>query len=161
MAQKCTVCTHVDAGKINKQLVENVPLDTLAKETGLTVSALHRHNKNHIPAQLAKAQEAKEAVAAASLMHRVTCLNAKAETIYSKALEAENLSAAIGAIRELRGITELYARITGELQAEIVNNIIITPEWIHLRNAILIALEPYPDARQAVVEAVRRVEFAS
>ena len=161
MPQKCTVCAHADAGKINKQLVAGVPLDTLAKATGLTVSALQRHNKNHIPAQLAKAQEAKEAAAADSLMDRVAALNGKAEAIYSKALKAENLSAAIGAIRELRGITELYARITGELQEQTVNNIIVMPEWVSLRNVILIALDPYPDARRAVVEAVGRAEIAS
>ena len=90
-------------------------------------------------------------------MSRVASLQTKAEDIYSRALEAENLNAAIGAIRELRGITELYAKITGELQSQTVNNIIIAPEWVNLRNVILIALEPYPAARQAVIEAVGRV----
>ena len=161
MPQKCTVCTHADTGKIDKQLVAGVPLDTLAKATGLTVSALQRHNKSHIPAQLTKAKKAKEAAAADSLMDRVTALNSKAEDVYSKALKADNLSAAIGAIRELRGITELYAKITGELQAQTVNNIVIMPEWVSLRNVILVALEPYPDARRAVVEAAGRVEIAS
>jgi hypothetical protein len=91
-------------------------------------------------------------------MGRVSALNAKAEDIYSKALRAENLNAAIAAIRELRGITELYAKITGELQAQTVNNIIIAPEWVSLRSVILVALEPYPEARRAVIEAVGRVE---
>jgi len=42
-----------------------------------------------------------------------------------------------------------------------VNNIIVMPEWVSLRNVILIALDPYPDARRAVVEAVGRAEIAS
>ena len=161
MAQKCTVCAHAGVGKINKQIVDGVPFDTLAKANGLTVSALQRHNKGHFPAQLAKAKKAKEAAAADSLMDRVAALNSKAEDVYSKALKADNLIAAIGAIRELRGITELYAKITGELQAQAVTNIVIMPEWMSLRNVILVALEPYPDARRAVVEAVGRVEIAS
>ena len=161
MPQKCTVCAHADAKKINKQIVDGVPFDALAKATGLTASALKRHSANHIPAKLAKAQKAKEITAADSLMDRVAALNGKAEDVYSKALKADNLSAAIGVIRELRGITELYAKITGELQAQAVNNIVIMPEWVGLRNVILVALEPYPDARRAVAEAVGRVDSAA
>jgi primosomal protein N' len=157
LAQKCTVCNHINAAEINKKLIEKIPLETLSKAYGLSVTALHRHKK-HIPAHLTKAQEAKETAAADSLMNRVAGLNTKAEEIYSKALEADNLTAAVAAVRELRGITELYAKITGELTAQTVNNIIIMPEWLTLRTAILNALELYPEARQAVIEAVGRVE---
>ena len=85
-------------------------------------------------------------------------MNAKAEDIYTRALEADNLTAAIQAVRELRGLTELFAKITGELQAQNVTNIIVAPEWVNLRNVILVALEPHPAARQAVIEAVGRVD---
>ena len=157
MAKQCTVCAHAEAGTINEQLITGVPLDRLSKAHGLTISSLQRHKK-HIPSQLSKSQDAQKVAAADSLMGRVSALNAKAEDIYSKALRAENLNAAIAAIRELRGITELYAKITGELQAQTVNNIIIAPEWVSLRSVILVALEPYPEARRAVIEAVGRVE---
>jgi len=158
MAKQCTVCTHADANKINAQLVEGSTLEMLSKAYKLSVTALHRHKQQHLPAQLVKAQEAKETAAADSLIGRVAILNAKAEDIYSKALEAENLTAAIGAVRELRGITELYAKITGELTAQNVTNIIVAPEWVSLRNVILVALEPHPEARNAVIAAVGRID---
>ena len=132
-------------------------METLSISYNLSVTALHRHKK-HIPVQLAKAQEAKETAAADNLMGRVAALNDKAEEIYIRAMEADNLAAAVGAVRELRGLTELYAKITGELQAQTVNNIIVMPEWVTLRNAILYALEPYPEARLAVIQAVGRIE---
>lgn len=157
MARQCTVCAHADADKINAEIVGGATLDALSKAYGLNMAALHRHKK-HIPAQLAKAQDAQEVAAADSLMGRIVGLNTKAEDIYSKALEAKNLNAAVAAVRELRGITELYAKITGELQAQTVNNIIIMPEWVRLRDAILYALEPYPEARLAVIAAVGRLE---
>ena len=157
LAQQCTVCGHSNAAEINAQLIDKIPLETLSKTYGLSVTALHRHKK-HIPAQLVKSQEAKETASADSLMGRVAALNDKAEEIYKKALEADNYNAAVGAVRELRGLTELYAKITGELQAQTVNNIIIMPEWVTLRNAILYALESYPEARQAVIQAVGRFE---
>lgn len=136
MARQCTVCTHTDKDKINAQLVEGATLESTAKIYGLTVAALQRHQKNHIPAQLIKAQGAQEVAAADSLMVRITALNTKAEDVYRRAIDADNLTAAIAAVREMRGITELYAKITGELQAQTVNNIIIMPEWVSLRRYI-------------------------
>ena len=153
MPKPCSVCIHADADIINAQLIEGVTLEMLSKAYKLSVTALHRH-KNHIPPALAKAQDAQEIAAADSLMRRISDLNEKAQDVYERAINADNLSAAVQAIRELRGITELYAKITGELQSQTVNNIIIAPEWVSLRNVILIALEPYPPARQAVIEAI-------
>ena len=156
MAKQCTVCVHPDTDRINADIIEGATLDALSRAYGLTMSALHRH-KQHIPAQLAKAQDAIEIAAADSLMGRVASLNAKAEDVYSRAVKADNLQAAVSAIREMRGIVELYAKITGELQTQTVS-IVVTPEWIMLRNAILHALEPHPEARRAVIVAVGRVE---
>jgi len=121
------------------------------------VTALHRHKAKHIPAHLVKSEQAREAAAADSLMERLNALNDKAEEIYNKAMKTNNLNAAVGSVRELRGLIELYAKITGELQAQTVNNIIVMPEWVALRNTIMYALEPYPEARQAVIEAVGRI----
>jgi len=154
LSKPCSVCACKDVEKINAGIIEGVPLAALSSEYGVTQSALYRH-KIHIPEQLVKAREVKETAAADNLMERVASLNSKAEDVYKKALKSQNLNAAIGAVRELRGITELYAKITGELQSQTVNNIIVAPEWITLRNAILKALDPYPEARQAVIKAIR------
>jgi hypothetical protein len=37
-------------------------------------------------------------------------------------------------------------------QITIINN----PEWVELRTLIITALEPYPDARQAVVNVIHK-----
>ena len=153
MAKQCSACAHADVNKINDAVIGGATLDVLSKTYGLTIAALHRHKK-HIPAQLVKAQEAQEIAAAENLMGRISSLNVKAEEIYVKAMKTNNYNAAIGAVRELRGLTELYAKISGELQAQAVQNIIIMPEWVNLRNVIITALEPYSDARTAVIEAV-------
>ena len=154
---QCTVCRRNDVAKINKALISGDSLSTIAGTYGVTKASIHRHSK-HIPAKLTKAREAKETASADNLMARVASLNTKAHDVYEKAMTAKNLTAAIAAVRELRGITELYAKITGELQSQTVTNIIVSPEWVNLRNAILIALEPYPEARQAVVKSIGKHE---
>lgn len=154
MARQCTVCAHADKDKIDTQLVGGATLDAVSKTYGLTVAALQRHQKNHIPQRLVKAQDAKEIAAADTLMDRVAELDRKAEDVYTRALNANNLTAAIQSVRELRGVTELYAKITGEIQQQTITNIVVMPEWVTLRSAILRALEPYPEALQAVINAI-------
>jgi hypothetical protein len=60
--------------------------------------------------------------------------------------------------REARGYLELLGkaldriRDTPPAQITIINN----PEWVELRTLIITALEPYPEARKAVVHAIRK-----
>lgn len=60
--------------------------------------------------------------------------------------------------REARGYVELMGKALDRIreappaQITIVNN----PEWVELRTLIITALEPYPDARQAVVHAIHK-----
>lgn len=54
----------------------------------------------------------------------------------------------------------LVGRLLGQVadgQATTVNVLNASPEWVRTREAILRALEPYGDARSAVVEAIQRV----
>ena len=60
--------------------------------------------------------------------------------------------------REARGYVELMGKALDRIrdappaQITIINN----PEWVELRTLIITALEPYPDARQAVVHAIHK-----
>jgi len=58
------------------------------------------------------------------------------------------------AIREARGNIELLAKLLGELDERPVINLVAAPEWIQIRTAILVALQPYPEARVTVAEAL-------
>lgn len=60
--------------------------------------------------------------------------------------------------REARGYVELMGkaldRIREAPQQQI--NILVMPEWVELRTLIITALEPYPEAREAVVHAIHK-----
>jgi hypothetical protein len=54
-------------------------------------------------------------------------------------------------IREqLKFIAELEGKLSSQPQITIINN----PQWVELRTLIIGALEPYPEAREAVVHAI-------
>ena len=87
------------------------------------------------------------------MLSQVKHLQTRALTILDKAEGAGELRTALGAIREARGNLELLAKLLGELDERPVN-VIISPEWLELRTVIVGALEPYSEARGAVLEAI-------
>ena len=67
--------------------------------------------------------------------------------------------------RRLEAELQLIARLVGQLPEpppqQTVNVLIASPEWMTTRAAILRALEPYPDARAAVVEAIQHAAVSN
>jgi hypothetical protein len=56
--------------------------------------------------------------------------------------------------KRLEAQTELLARIIGQLKDPAVLNLTVHVEWIQLRAVILRALDPHPEARLAVAQAL-------
>jgi len=150
----CTVCTHPGLEAINRALVEGTPNRRIASHYDVTERAVRNHKANHLPTKLVMAQSAEEVAQADDLLEQVRDLQAKALGILSKAEEAGELRTALSAIREARGNLELLAKLLGELDERPQLNILISPEWLELRAVIVGALEPYSDARGAVLKAL-------
>lgn len=160
MGAVCTACRHPQTEAISMELLQKVPMRDIADKYGLSLSAVARHKK-HIPAQLAESKQAQTVAKADSVMARVAELDTRADQIYRQASAANDPELALKALKEMRGITELYAKLAGEISTKTVNNIIITPEWVSLRSVMLAALEPYPEARRAVVMALGGMQDAA
>ncbi len=137
------------------------------------MDSLIRHKKNHISAVLSRSEEAKQNTAIAiaeivqekeareagqadSLLTQLKELMTKTEGIFKKADEVNDLRAALQAIREGRGNLELLGKLIGELQDGVTVNLYNHPVWIDLRAVILTALEPYPEAKGALIDALAR-----
>ena len=75
--------------------------------------------------------------------------------------ELGDLRAAIGAIREARSLIELLAKLTGQIDHQPEVNIVLSPQWLTIRVAILKALEPFPEARVAVGDRLLTVAGAA
>jgi hypothetical protein len=52
----------------------------------------------------------------------------------------------------------LQAKLLGELSDAPQVNVVLMPEWLALRGAILAALAPYSEARAAVATQILRLE---
>ncbi len=98
------------------------------------------------------AEKIREMNHAEGLIGKIQGLKDRAKRILDKVEKAGNHSLALAAIKELRGILELMAKLTGDLQTGIT--IHVSPEWISLRTLIINAVEPFPEAQQAIIKAI-------
>jgi len=159
MARVCTVCAHAERDAIDRALVAGESCASLAARYGtIGRMALARHKAAHLPALLAKAQEAEVAARGDSLLDQLEGLCAEAHRIKDKAERAADYRTALSGIRELVRIVELMAKVRGELAQEGTVNILVMPEWLVVRAAMLAALRPYREAGYAVAAALVALE---
>jgi hypothetical protein len=152
----CTICVHPERLDIEAALVAGEPCPAIAALYRVSEDALLRHKQNHLPAHLAKAQEAAEVVQADGLLARLLSLNGETMEILKEAREGKvkDNELALKAIARAEKQLELQAKLLGELNDGTTVNVLVAPEWLALRGAIIRALEPYPEAKQAVVKVL-------
>ena len=156
--RKCSICNHPQSAEIDAAVIAGSSYRDISGQFGVASSALGRHVKNHLVATLAAARDAQRVANGDDLLDQVADLQRQAQEIKDKALETEDLKTALVGIRELVRIVTLLAKLRGELNTNPVVNVLVSPGWTAARTALMRALEPYPDARAAVVAALLEVE---
>lgn len=167
MARTCTVCRHESRREINRLLVDGRPVRDIAARFQLASSSVDRHRREHIPAIVAKAKEARDAKEGASLFEQLRDITAATREVLAAARGfAENpkpgncANCVAGPTMTLKAIArmerqlELQARLSGQLAAESETPGISSESWKAILTVVTRALEPFPDARQAVADAL-------
>src|SRR5215207_5034450 len=140
MPRRCTVCDHPERHGIDEVLVTGAPYRSVAKQFGLSESAVYRHKTEHLPAHLLKAREVEEAAQADDLLEQVRNLQTHAIDILERAEKTGDLRTALAAISQARGNLELLGKLAGELDERPVVNLNVSAEWLELRTVIVRAL---------------------
>jgi hypothetical protein len=151
MPRRCTVCAHPDRPSLEQAMVNRRPFRNIAQQAGLTVWSLLRHHDEHLGELLAKAEQAK-ALEADALLERLRRLLDLAEAILARAEREGDHKTALSGIGQARGCLELLLEVEGRVDRRPTVNLLILPEWLAVRTALLEALHPYPEARAAVAE---------
>lgn len=158
MARRCTVCSHEQRAKIDVALVNGTGLRDIAGHYGLSRSALSRHKDDHVALSLVKAQDAAEVAQADDLLDQIKGLRNKAVKILDRAENEGDLRTALAGIREARSCIELLAELEGELDRRAQVNIVLSPEWLRTRTALVQALSGHPQASHAVAAVLLELE---
>ncbi len=161
MAGTCTACAHPDRKAIDEALITGLPLREISRRWGVSKDAASRHRKHVTPALARVVSRRRADAGPESALDRLEELYGRASVVLEAAEREGQASLSLAAIRELRGIVEMLARITGELDDRPqlnVLNVHATPEWLATRDAMLGALSPYPDAARAVAARLQGIE---
>lgn len=168
MAPPCTVCTHPDRVAIEEAMVLEPTVNArIGARWDIPKDSIRRHRKHLSPAltaEIVRREKRRETGGPRKALDRLEDLYDRAARILKQAEEAGQGTLGLAAIRELRGVTETLARITGELDDSpkvAVVNVQTSPEWQQIRAVLALALTPHPEAARAVSAALQRLEIGT
>lgn len=155
MPNTCSICRRKDVADIDRDILAGVPFNALHEKYGASVGALHRHSV-HLKQEL-NIKPALQIGDMETAVSRVRELEARADKLYKDSVKSGDRLNSLRALKEMREVVELCAKLTGELnqqQTVVHQHLHVTPEWAALRSVMLQALQPYPEARAALVAAL-------
>lgn len=150
----CRICNHQEANKINEMLISGVSARQVARQYELNHVSVSRHKNQHLPQHLVKAKTLQEEDQADDLLHKLNTIYDRAWAIVEEAEKDKKYAASVSALKECRQCLEIIGKLLGELKTGHTFHVYSNPEFIQVRSVIIAALEPHPEARQAVVQAL-------
>lgn len=155
MTRPCNVCSHPERIEIDRLLVNGMAAAAVARQFGLVGRTVLRHADKHLPETLQAAAQRDDEARELDVLAEVKALHRRTLRI----LDASDDSPRTGlsAIREARGNLELLGKLLGKIDERPQINVLLSPQWIELRTAILEALKGFPEARTAVAKALLEV----
>lgn len=159
MGAACSICGHEDRSEIDAMIVSGAPNRAVARHQwpggAVSKDAVLRHRDGHISAGLARVVSEREEAGPRSALERLEELHTRAMRVLDAAEGEGKASLSLAAIRELRGLTETLAKVTGELDDRPtvqVLNVATNPDFVSMLSTLMDALAPYPEARVAVAQ---------
>jgi hypothetical protein len=154
MPRSCSVCTHDERDSIEDAFIVGTPKRRIASHYGVSERAVRHHLREHLPALLALARDAERASRADSLLDRIEALQSRLLAILEATEETHDHRVALSAIREARANLELIGEVTRELDRAGTINLELTVEWQEVKAVLVNTLASYPEAQQAVFNAL-------
>jgi len=147
----CSICSHEHRDAMEDAFIAGQAKRRIASQHGVTERAVRYHMREHLPALLALARDAERAARADSLLDRMEALQSQTLAI----LDApEDQRTALAAIAQARRNLELIGEVTRELDRAGTINLELTVEWQEVKAVLVNSLASYPEAQQAVFNAL-------
>ena len=170
--QKCRVCEHPDRARIELQIARRVPNRRVASNFNISPDSVQRHKHNHMPAQLLAALvcgtreteidlEQLRVSESEGMLQHLLALRGRLYALLDQAEEDNDINAATRVHGRLNENLKLTGQLVGELNSRaphVVNNVLILPQYLELRTSLVRALQPFPEASQAVAQVLRTIE---
>jgi hypothetical protein len=173
---RCQGCNHLERVRIERLLAAGASIKGAARKFAIDYHALRRHWRNHVSAE-ARAAHIAGAGATKDQLEEIVADESLALIDHYRIVRGA-LYKGFGAASELGDGNSLAllagrlhenfrdcGRLTGELQRgpllNIQNNVLINPDYARVIARIVSAVAPYPEAREAVIAALRDLDATS
>ena len=151
MPRTCSICSHEHRDAMEDAFIAGQAKRRIASQYGVSERAVRYHMREHLPALLALARDAERAARADTLLDRMEALQSQTLAI----LDApEDQRTALAAIAQARRNLELIGEVTRELDRAGTINLELTVEWQEVKAVLVNTLASYPEAQQAVFNAL-------
>jgi hypothetical protein len=156
LGRVCTICSHAQRYEIEELLAtRQSTYRGIARKYGVSEDAVSRHVKaGHVSHLLALAADAERAARADSLLDRIEALQCRTLAILEAVEGTDEHGTALAAIREARRNLELVGEVSRELDRAGTINLELTVEWQEVKAVLVNTLASYPEAQQAVFNAL-------
>lgn len=158
MPRVCTVCAHEERPAIDRALVGGTACREVAALYRVSADSVERHAAKHLPKMLVDARHAADDERALDVIKQLRAINGASLRILHEAQQGQDPQTALKAVDRIQRQIELQAKLLGDLDDRPQVNVIVSPEWVSIRGEILVALRPYPEARQAVAARLVALE---
>ena len=167
---KCTVCSHREHAAVDLGLARGVSVTALARRYRVSTDSLYRHAKAHLPPQLRATLIAGPDLAidldklreteSQSLLANLIALRQRLLAGLDLAEEYADAHMLTRVSAQLHTNLELTAKLVGDLGtgSTTINNVLVLPAYVAMRIALVQALAPFADARQAVAAVLHTLE---
>jgi hypothetical protein len=147
----CSICSHEHRDAMEDAFIAGQAKRRIASQHGVSERAVRYHMREHLPALLALARDAERAARADTLLDRMEALQSQTLAI----LDApEDQRTALAAIAQARRNLELIGEIAKELDRTPTINLELSVEWQEVKAVLVNTLASYPEAQQAVFNAL-------
>jgi hypothetical protein len=166
-----SIARHEARAQIERDLAIGIPLRRLARKYGLSKDALCRHRKR-LPPQLKAAMLAQalrpevdldklRTTESEGLLATLAAQRARLLLWQDNAAAAEQFSVAAQLAAQIHNNLALVGRYLGELSTHHTVtsvSVLVSPQYLELRSALLRALAPHPAARRDVAATLHQIE---
>jgi hypothetical protein len=174
--KRCIVCNHIERARIEFAHVSGASLDSIAAQFKVSRDAIWRHCNSHLTdndrseylaAVPLKELAEKAAVEGMSVLEHLSIVRATLMRQFQLAASVNDRQGTATLAGRLTECLRAIGQLTGELGSMVANNLTInnnntmilnSPVFANLQANLLHALAPYPDARAAVVMALRQMD---
>jgi hypothetical protein len=177
-AKRCTVCSHPDRVLIEATRIAGASLDTISAKYKVSRDSIWRHMSKHVSDDLRaeylaaiplKELAERAAVEGVSVLDHFRIVRSVLMTQFQLAASVNDRNACATLAGRLTEVLRAIGSISGEMSNLAVNNLTInnttnilnSPIFASLQANLLHALAPFPEARGAVVAALRQMDEAN